>query len=219
MPTLLGASAAVARARRFTTYRAGYCLNYVANVLTNGLMLGAFGVKYAPYALHAWTNARWKHTDRRPPAGVPVYFDHGRTNTYGHICISLGNGRIRTTGWGRATDIGETTITELEARWGQKYLGWSEDLYGVRIPGFPLPPPRVLVPYPGHVHSDKTKDDSHVTMIQKRLKAMGLYKGAIDGKFGPITAMGVYTFQGRERIVRDRIVGRVTWGRLKIYNR
>lgn len=223
IPLLAGATA-VARARRFTRYPHGQCLNFVSNVLTNGRMLGYYGVTNAPYAYHAWLNAKYKHTDRKPPAGVPVYFSRG-ANGYGHIAVSTGGGRIRSTDWptsgpaGSVTPVGECTIEELERKWGRMYLGWSEDLYGVRIPGFPLLPPRVLVPYPGHQHSDNARDDRHVEQIQKRLKQLGYYTGQIDGHFGPKTKAAVIAFQRAQKITRDGIVGPVTWRRLRIYNR
>lgn len=220
---LLSGAAAVARARRFTRYEHGKCLNYVSNVLTNGRMLSYYG-KSAAYAIEAWRKAQHAHTDRNPPAGVPVYFSPG-ANGYGHIAISLGGGRIRSTDWPYATrrdtmaPVGETTIAGLERAWGRKYLGWSEDLCGVRLPGFPRPVPRVLVPYPNHQHSNGSRDDHHVEQIQKRLKQLGLYKGRIDASFGPGTESAVKAFQRAQKITRDGIVGRVTWKRLAIYNR
>lgn len=80
-------------------------------------------------------------------------------------------------------------------------------------------PPRVLVPYPGHQHSDSTRDDHHVYQIQTRLKQLGFYKGAIDASFGPKTEAAVRAFQKAKRITVDGFVGPQTWVALKIYNR
>jgi hypothetical protein len=82
-----------------------------------------------PDAKTAWARARSRHTDRNPPAGFPVFFLGG---THGHIALSLGGGKIRTTDWPRAR-VGTTTIAELERRWRYRYVGWSEDLNGVRL--------------------------------------------------------------------------------------
>lgn len=210
MATLLSPSASVARSRRFVTYRTGQCLNFVSNVMTNGKMLGV----PAPYALHAWSGAKWKHTDRKPPAGVPVWFNHGTSNKYGHICLSLGGGKIRSTDWPARGRVGETTITELERRWNRKYVGWAEDLYGSRVPGFPVPTARVRVPYPGRQRFGSK--GSNVRLIQQRLKALG-YNVAVDGSFGPMTLAAVKDFQRKQRITVDGKVGPVTWGRLGIY--
>ena len=213
MTALLGASAAVARARRFTTFPTGQCLRYTSSVLTNGKMLGV----YAPYALHAWDHAKYRHAgDRKPPAGVPVWFNHGSANVYGHICISLGGGKIRTTDWPSRGRVGETTITELERRWGRKYVGWAEDLYGFRIPGFPRPVKWVLAPYPGRSKQGSTGAAVH--QIQTRLNQLG-YKVTVDSSYGPKTAAAVRAFQKAQHVTADGIVGPVTWARLKIYQR
>lgn len=222
---MLAGTAAVARARQYTRYTHGMCLNFVSNVLTGGRMLQYYGVtSNVSYALQAYRAAKHVHTDRKPPAGVPVYFTAG-ANGYGHIAISVGGGRIRSTDWpystrrGTLAPVGECTIEELERKWGRKYLGWSEDFYGIYLPGFPRVAPRVLVPYPGHPHSDNRKDDKHVEQIQKRLKQLGKYTGKIDGSFGPKTKAAVIAFQRDQKVTRDGVVGPVTWRRLRIYNR
>jgi len=135
------------------------CLNYVCNVLTEGRGLGV----YAPYALHAWRGAEHKHPgDKNPPAGVPVYWDHGTQNVWGHVALSVGGGRVRSTGIGRPTDVGELTIDELSRSWGRTYLGWAEDMYGTRIPGVA-----------GGEEQDMTTDDSVRRILREELaKAM-----------------------------------------------
>lgn len=212
---LLGAAAAVARARRFTTYPSGKCLSYVSNVLTNGKMLGAFGVASAPYALHAWNHAKWRHTTANPPAGVPVFFSHSASNSYGHVAISVGGGRIRTTSW-PGTHVGETSISNLCRAWNRKYLGWSEDLYGVRISGFPRPVVWVPYPYPGP--SRQGDSGARVKVIQTRLNQLG-YRLSIDSSFGPKTKAAVKAFQKVQKITQDGVVGPTTWARLKIQRR
>lgn len=53
-----------------------------------------------------------------------------------------------------------------------------------------------------------------VKQIQQRLKALGLYHGAIDGIFGPRTEGAVMAFQRSEGITVDGIVGSTTWKHL-----
>jgi N-acetyl-anhydromuramyl-L-alanine amidase AmpD len=79
----------------------------------------------------------------------------------------------------------------------------------------PAPAPKP-VPYPGHQHANSTKDDSHVGIIQARLKKLGYYKGKVDNSFGPATEAAVKSFQSRNRLERDGWVGRKTWDALKI---
>ena len=78
---------------------------------------------------------------------------------------------------------------------------------------------RTLVPYPGHQHGDSTKDDHHVEQIQKRLRQLRIYKGAIDEHYGPQTVAAVRAFQRANRLDIDGWVGRSTWAALRIYNR
>ena len=147
--------ASAMRARRYSTYEAGMCLNYVCNALTEGRGLGV----YAPYALHAWWGAKHKHPgDEQPPAGVPVYWDHGTSNHFGHVALSVGGGRVRSTGIGRPTDVGELTVDELSRSWGRTYLGWAEDMYGTRIPGVA-----------GSEEPDVTTDDSVRRILREEL--------------------------------------------------
>ncbi|MEW6619257.1 MAG: peptidoglycan-binding protein [bacterium] len=50
-----------------------------------------------------------------------------------------------------------------------------------------------------------------VKEIQKRLKALGYYQGAIDGDFGEGTASAVKSFQKEKNLTIDGIVGPTTW--------
>lgn len=106
-----------------------------------------FGVasKYVS-AKSAWNNAQYRHVgDRNPPRGVPVFFSG---IPFGHVAVSLGWGVIRTTAWPSGNFIGNTTIDALCKKWGRTYLGWTEDLNGVRI-YCPTPtPPVVPTPKP-----------------------------------------------------------------------
>jgi cell wall-associated NlpC family hydrolase len=85
-----------------------------------------------PSAIKAWEGATIKHRGRDPRPGFPVFFSGGR---FGHIALSLGGDKIRTTDWPSKGRVGTTTIGELERRWGKVYVGWTEDLNGHRLSG------------------------------------------------------------------------------------
>ena len=83
-----------------------------------------------PDAISAWYHTKHRgnvHTP--PPPGAFVFWGGGR---HGHIAVSLGNWKIRTTDWPRGR-VGTTTVQTLSSRWRYRYLGWSYDLNGVTI--------------------------------------------------------------------------------------
>lgn len=86
-----------------------------------------------PTAMSAWVHARYRHRTSiwSIPPGVPV-FTKG-ASAAGHIAISLGNGWVRSTDWPRDGLVGDVQLTTLLAKWRHRYLGWSEDLNGVRV--------------------------------------------------------------------------------------
>jgi hypothetical protein len=53
-----------------------------------------------------------------------------------------------------------------------------------------------------------------VRKIQEKLKALGIYRGPLDGDFGGGTEGAVKIFQEREGLEVDGIVGHETWGKL-----
>lgn len=81
--------------------------------------------------------------DRNPPRGVPVAFSGG-SKGFGHRAVSLGGGKIRSTdmtatGY-KAGVVGTTTIAQIEHSMRVTYLGWSDTITGVTIPGAPRKP-------------------------------------------------------------------------------
>jgi hypothetical protein len=96
----------------------------------------SFGVGSGfPTAAAAWNGARKKHPTNDPmsvPPGVPVYY-RGGSRGYGHACVSLGRGLVRSTDWPSRYRVGTARITDLERSWGQTFVGWTEDINGVTV--------------------------------------------------------------------------------------
>lgn len=113
-----GGGSAVARAMHQTHNIPNTC------GATVGHWLGGKG-PHGGTAISAWDNApaKYKHPgDWHPPAGVPVYWRGGRA---GHVALSLGGGRIRSTDWPSRGVTSTTTIESLTRSWGKHYEGWA----------------------------------------------------------------------------------------------
>jgi hypothetical protein len=71
-----------------------------------------------------------------PPANVPVFWSGG-SQGYGHVAVSLGkiNGvnKIVSTDIGGAGTVSICDLTDIHARWGLTFLGWTGHLEGVDI--------------------------------------------------------------------------------------
>ena len=107
-----------------------------------------------PTAHSAWVYAKHRHRGSFAdiPAGVPV-FTQGRSYA-GHVVISLGGGWVRSTDWPKDGKVGTVRLEQLLVTFQQRYLGWTEDLNGVRV-WLPVPtalhsptPPASSLPAP-----------------------------------------------------------------------
>lgn len=175
---MLGGQAAVNNARRYTRNRDDYCL-----AETQKWMQAPWS---GPYAEDAWRRWGGQHPgDRNPPPGVPVYW-HSPRHRYGHIALSVGGGKVRSTDWPRDTYVGEVSIDEMTRRWGIQYLGWSDRFSGGAIPTMAAASPRpVARPAPAqashfrsgvvyqHVCHEGVKDMDSVRNVQQRLIDLG----------------------------------------------
>jgi hypothetical protein len=109
----------------------GYCLQQVR------LWCGA-NARYGDAAT-AWRNTNDRHPgNRNPPRGAPVYWTGG-THGYGHIAMSLGNGKIRSTDAGGRGRVATVDLGWIERNWHLKYGGWAWDVNEQTIP-HPKPP-------------------------------------------------------------------------------
>lgn len=158
-------AAVVKYARTITRYPVGYCLKYVRT---------CFGIasKY-PSAINAWNNAKHRHGPTSAiPYGVPVFFKGGK---YGHVALSLGKNAqgvdmCRSTDYPRAGVVGEVPIRTLAANWNYPYIGWTEDLNGVRV--YTPPPTKPAFPaYPadGREAFEVGDRGEHVKVLQVAL--------------------------------------------------
>ena len=124
---LRGPNASVAKARAYATYLPiGYCCNFVWNCIAAP---HSFGLADANAA---WTRSTQRRGGTNAPAGAPVYWAGGK---HGHIALSVGGGKVRSTDWPSKGKVGEVGIERMTQAWGLKYRGWSTDFAGAPIPG------------------------------------------------------------------------------------
>lgn len=70
------------------------------------------------------TPSRYKHSGRAIPAGGLAFFSGG-SHGYGHVAISAGDGRLISNDINGAGTYTYTTISQIESKWGEKYVGWT----------------------------------------------------------------------------------------------
>jgi hypothetical protein len=185
---MLGGQAAVNNARRYTRNRDDMCLLEVQTWMQAPWS--------GPYAEDAWRRWGGQHPgDKNPPPGVPVYW-HSPRHRYGHIALSVGGGRVRSTDYPRNTYVGEATIDEISRWGGYTYLGWSDRFSGGPIPDIGAPAPRPPTPSGwasgtvfvnvcrenGHTHCTNGCDS--IRNVQKRLIDLGFaIPAGVTGKW------------------------------------
>lgn len=88
-----------------------------------------------PDAATAWRNAFRRHKgDRMPPRGAMVYW-LGGSQGYGHIAVSLGGGKVRSSDANGAGRPATVELGWIEQHWGLPYAGWADNVNDVVIPG------------------------------------------------------------------------------------
>lgn len=138
-PTTFTPEQAIARSRSWSTYPKLLCANHVwraylggspsqdsgKNPSDNGYSNSVWGSATA-----AWNNtpAAHKHAgDRNPPFGALVFYGGAGD---GHVVLSLGDGRVRSTDYLSSGRIGEATIDQIGSYVRRPYLGWTNWLGG-----------------------------------------------------------------------------------------
>ena len=53
-------------------------------------------------------------------------------------------------------------------------------------------------------------ENQNIKALQYRLKALGYYKGSIDGKYGPVTRAAVIAYQKAKKLVQDGVAAKIT---------
>jgi hypothetical protein len=125
--TNYSAKEAVARANSYGTWQTNMCMNFTWYQLSYAHTYGI------PDANAGWEMAHKTHTDRNPPAGAPVYWR--TSHPYGHVALSVGGGKCRSTDWPSKGKVGTVDIDEITTAWGMTWRGWAEDLCGDEIEG------------------------------------------------------------------------------------
>lgn len=114
-------------AEQSTSNSPGYCLQWSRERATIGAL--------QPDAATAWKHAFNRHPgDRNPPRGAMVYW-LGGSHGYGHIAVSVGGGRVRSTDSGGTGVPATVELSWPEQHWGLPYAGWADNVNDVAIPG------------------------------------------------------------------------------------
>ena len=126
--TAASGTAAIKNAEQHSSYPVGYCLKFVrAEAWKIGSLYGS--------AIDAWNGAKYRHpNDRTPPVGAPCFY---RGGNYGHVVTAQRkpqDKRMRSTDCTSSGQVSNADIAWVENHWGYTYLGWTEDLNGVRLP-------------------------------------------------------------------------------------
>lgn len=121
------ATQTVRAARQSDRNAPGYCLRWARS-------RAGVPAKYLSADV-AWRHAHGKHRrDRTPPAGAAVYWTGG-SHGYGHVAISVGHGKVRSTDAGGEGHVATVDLGWPHRVWGLRYAGWSDSINGYTIPG------------------------------------------------------------------------------------
>lgn len=114
---------------------AGMCLAFAQSVY------GA-PIRYRS-AWEAWEATQYKHEDDLPDVSVPVWFSHygtyGKPPTYdnwGHVVAYVPGSGFLSSPVGKLGTYGQSwlgSISEVERTFNAKYVGWTEDINGLRV--------------------------------------------------------------------------------------
>lgn len=179
---------------------AGLCLEFARE---------AYGIpaKYED-AITAWKNAKHKHvtTDLSgAPIGALLFMDG--QSPHGHVCIKASATTVRTTDSVVGHPMTYTIATMDKA---YRFLGWSEDLNGVRVAGLE----NTNAPAKA---SNADAGGVDVRDLQRRLNLVfpSYSRLNVDGVYGPLTKAVVKEFQKRSGLTATGKVDAATKAALK----
>jgi len=114
------------RAEQDDTNAVGYCLQWCREKAGIDPLYGD--------AATAWAHTHDRHPGALdPPRGALAYWTGG-SHGYGHIAVSVGNGRIRSTDAGGAGRVATVPLAWVRNTWGLPYAGWAWDVNEITIP-------------------------------------------------------------------------------------
>lgn len=125
----------------------GWCLRFVENVFNISKVQ-----RHYNFAIDAWNGATFKHADALPDVVVPVWFNwtgtvQGKKANYGDVALWVPGKGVFGTPLGNVHTASNRWDSSVEARakaigGNASYLGWTEDLTGVRlVQPSPVAPP------------------------------------------------------------------------------
>ena len=86
------------------------------------------------WAWQAWENAQYKHTDQNFPANCDVPMWYSYNGTEGHVTVNVSGRGIYSSPWQEGTTNAVLqSVADVERIYGVTYVGWSEDINGVRV--------------------------------------------------------------------------------------
>lgn len=139
----------------------------------------------------------------------------------GHVAIAMGDGERTLEARGRAFGVG--VFGKAASRtWSIGCLlpGVEYVDYGVTTPqpaNGPPKPPKPEIPPSGYLWLKKPNfKGGNIVALQRALAASGIDPGPIDGEYGPLTNAAVISFQVREGLEVDGVVGPRTAAALKL---
>jgi len=101
-----------------------------------------------PDAATAWRNTNDRHPgNRNPPRGAHVFWTGGSSG-HGHVAMSLGGGKVRSTDAGGRGRVATVDLGWVERNWGHHYAGWAWDNNEQTIPHSTPKPPAKDTPNP-----------------------------------------------------------------------
>jgi hypothetical protein len=93
----------------------------------------------------------------------------GGSHGYGHIAISVGGGKCWSTDIQRPGYFDLVPVTRIHDAWGLTFVGWSEDVDGVRvITVLPPTPAPVATPHIDHAINDLAEQIAAMKVGPKR---------------------------------------------------